>query len=433
MKTLISTKWNLLSLCGVIFVIFIFASSDANAIPAFSRKYKTSCATCHVAFPKLTAFGEAFRRNGYQFPDGTDLENTKENPVSLGSNGNKKAFPNAIWPSTIPGTSPIAVYLVMETTYTPHEDQKWNFGSIDNEMGLLAAGTLGDDISFFSQLTIAPDEIGIERVSIIFDNIFGGTTATANLRIGKFAPGVYSFSNHRKIGADYSINTITLGDNQWALEGTQRGMELNGVVGMGRLGYNVGLVEGSGNLANSDKDYYVHLNYKFGGMRLDGVVPENSVATGPTQPWEDNSVTIGGFVYRGAASLTDDLKDKFTMFGGDVNISYDRLNLIGAFARHNDDNPYIDMPHLKGVMNSYMVEATYIIYPWLIPLARFESSKTDRDQLSQNIISPAIEILVRANVRISLEFNWVSQPSDSDPTQSIYAFDEFAGSVHLGF
>ena len=75
----------------------------ADAIPAFSRKYKTSCATCHTAFPKLTAFGEAFRRNGFQFPDGGDAEATKEEPVSLGAEGNKKAFPNALWPSTIPG------------------------------------------------------------------------------------------------------------------------------------------------------------------------------------------------------------------------------------------------------------------------------------------------------------------------------------------
>ena len=41
----------------------------AEAIPVFSRKYQTSCITCHTIFPQLNPFGEAFRRNGYQFPD----------------------------------------------------------------------------------------------------------------------------------------------------------------------------------------------------------------------------------------------------------------------------------------------------------------------------------------------------------------------------
>src|SRR5574342_41363 len=94
---------------GVLVLLSTVLSERANAIPAFARKYKTSCATCHTAFPKLTAFGEAFRRNGFQFPNGGDAEATKEEPVSLGAEGNKKAFPNALWPSTIPGTSPVSI------------------------------------------------------------------------------------------------------------------------------------------------------------------------------------------------------------------------------------------------------------------------------------------------------------------------------------
>ena len=433
MITLISTRWNLSLLCGVIFTVVLFTAGESNAIPSFSRKYNTSCATCHIAFPRLTAFGEAFRRNGYQFPDGTDIENTKEDPVSLGSEGNKKAFPNALWPSAIPGTSPLSVILELETTYTPKEEQKWNFNPFEGEFGLLAGGTLGEDISFWGEIDIAEDAVEIERAGIIFDNLFGGTTATANLKIGKFEPGIYSFSNHRRLGPKYSITTITLGDNMWTMEAAQTGIELNGVIGEGRLGYNVGLVEGHGNLDNSDKDFYGHATYKIGGMRLDGVVPEGFSMQNPTQPWEDNSVTIGGFIYKGTASLTDEIKDEFKMFGGDVNISYGRLNILGAYARHDDDNPFIDSPDVKGIMNSYLVEATYIVYPWLIPLLRFESSKVEGEDLAQSSISPIVQVLVRANVRIALEFNWASEPSENDPTSTTYSFEEFALGVNLGF
>ena len=140
-------------------------------IPAFSRKYQTSCATCHVAFPKLTAFGEAFRRNGYQFPDGGDAAATKEEPVSLGAEGNKRAFPDAIWPNSMPGTVPISVIAELEATYAPMETPKWNFWALEGEVELMTAGTLGEDISFLGELEVADDAIEIERANIIFTNL----------------------------------------------------------------------------------------------------------------------------------------------------------------------------------------------------------------------------------------------------------------------
>ena len=42
----------------------------ASAIPAFSRKYGTSCTTCHSDFPKLNDFGKAFKDAGFKFPKG---------------------------------------------------------------------------------------------------------------------------------------------------------------------------------------------------------------------------------------------------------------------------------------------------------------------------------------------------------------------------
>src|SRR5207245_9732789 len=52
----------------LIVVLGLVGPRSAHAIPAFARKYGTSCQTCHPVYPKLTPFGEAFRRNGYRFP-----------------------------------------------------------------------------------------------------------------------------------------------------------------------------------------------------------------------------------------------------------------------------------------------------------------------------------------------------------------------------
>lgn len=414
--------------------LLLIASETSHAIPAFSRKYKTSCATCHVAFPKLTAFGEAFRRNGYQFPDGGDAEATKEEPVSLGAEGNKRAFPDAIWPNNIPGTTPLSIIAELEATYAPRDPQKWDFAPLEGEVELMSAGTLGEDISFLGELEVVDDAIEIERASIIFSNLMGGNTTMFNLKLGKFEPGVFSFSNHRRISPRYGITTGTLGNNKWSLESAQKGLELNGVVADGRLGYNAGFVEGRKNLANPEKDFYGHLNYKIGGMRLNGVVPAGGAAAiAASQPWQDNSVAIGGFIYKGTATLADTMKnDEFTMMGGDVSIWYDRLNVITAFAIQSDDRPIIATPTVKSDLTSLMVEASYIVYPWFVPLARFENSKVKDAKTSSTKIISALQFFVRANVRCAMEFNFESEPSSTDPAKTELKFSEFALGVTFG-
>jgi len=432
----VAMKSLFLSLLAAALMLFVL-SETSYSIPAFSRKYKTSCSTCHIAFPKLTPFGEAFRRNGYQFPDGGDEAATKEEPVSLGAEGNKKAFPDAIWPSTIPGSVPIGVVAELEATYSPHRDPKWDLTTLEGELEVLAGGTLGEDISFYAEVGVVDDAIEIERATVIFSNLFGGTTSMFNSKIGKFEPGIFSFSNHRRISPAYGITTGMLGDNGWSLEGAQKGIELNGVIANGRLGYNGGLVEGAGNVTNSIKDVYGHLTYKIGGMRLDGVTEEGASSKGPTQPWQDNSVTIGGFVYGGTATLDGssgggaNVDDDFTMFGGDVNIWFDRLNLIGAVAQQQDDSPFLSDPAIKSDLTSFMVEGSYIVYPWLIPLVRFENAKVkDAPNAERRVIS-AIQFLVRANVRFAVEFNFANDLEASNPDK--LEFEESAIGVNVGF
>lgn len=426
-------KNGFLSLMMVAFC-FVLLTETSKGIPAFSRKYKTSCATCHVAFPKLTAFGEAFRRNGYQFPDGGDAEATKEEPVSLGAEGNKRAFPDAVWPNNFPGTAPVSIIAELEATYAPKGTPKWDFAPLEGEVEIMSAGTLGEDISFLGELEVVDDAIEIERANIIFSNLLGGSTSMFNLKLGKFEPSVFSFSNHRRISPKYGITIGTLGDNNWSLESAQKGLELNGVLADGRLGYNAGLVEGRKNMANSEKDFYGHLNYKIGGMRLNGVVPTGAPAvTAASQPWQDNSIAIGGFMYKGTATLADTVKnDEFTMLGGDVNIWYDRLNVISAFAIQSDNRPIVATPTVKSSLTSFMVEASYIVYPWFVPLARFENSKVKDAAISSTKIISALQFLVRANVRCALEFNFESEPLSTDPKKTELKFSEFALGVTFG-
>ena len=57
-------------------LLFLVAGSPtASAIPAFAKKAGLRCSACHEAWPKLNAFGQAFRDNGYQ------IGNERDSPV----------------------------------------------------------------------------------------------------------------------------------------------------------------------------------------------------------------------------------------------------------------------------------------------------------------------------------------------------------------
>jgi hypothetical protein len=64
----------LLGLLGLFTYEISVLLPEADAIPAFARKYGVSCNVCHVpGFPKLNDFGNQFRDQGYQFDADVDL------------------------------------------------------------------------------------------------------------------------------------------------------------------------------------------------------------------------------------------------------------------------------------------------------------------------------------------------------------------------
>jgi hypothetical protein len=51
----------------------ISVQPSAFASPQFSRRYNTSCSTCHTVYPKLNDLGKAFLDAGFEFPDRDQL------------------------------------------------------------------------------------------------------------------------------------------------------------------------------------------------------------------------------------------------------------------------------------------------------------------------------------------------------------------------
>src|SRR5262249_39133683 len=68
----------------------LVGSRPGGALPLFARKYEMQCTQCHLAFPRLNAFGMQFRQNGYRLTGekGDSPWDAKELPLSrIGSVG----------------------------------------------------------------------------------------------------------------------------------------------------------------------------------------------------------------------------------------------------------------------------------------------------------------------------------------------------------
>ena len=138
-------------------VTLLVPAPTGRAIPAFSRKYETSCTTCHNNYPELNDFGLVFKKNGFKFPK-DDETFVKQEPVLLGSKAQKEAFPEAVYPGEIPATIPISFRYTGNLVYNGAQPGAViaNGGYVSrtdlfvpNTFTIISAGSFGPNFSFW--------------------------------------------------------------------------------------------------------------------------------------------------------------------------------------------------------------------------------------------------------------------------------------------
>jgi hypothetical protein len=388
-------------------IIILISSQIANAIPVFSRKYQTSCVTCHNPFPRLNAFGEAFRYNGYQFPT-DDEDQIKEKPLKLGADAYKRVWPKAVWPSSIPANAPIA--LRGRTGFIVDSEGE----NIYNEFGkpalqLIAAGSMTENISLFVGAHLFEDGTAgsIDRFFIRFNNLLPKLVGekVVQLRVGQFIPDIVPFAtNHRgltktafafntygpSLGSDF-IAGHAHGLGPFGIENFQIGVELSGII-KSRWRYVAGAVNGSGTETdlNSLKDFYGRISYKIGGLGFDGQYRTNNINTD-----KEKSLIIGIFGYSGYG--TESSSDySFTRAGLDIKLTLNKFNLLGGYIMGEDGNM------TAGKYDLFFIEPSYNFYPWLTGLVRYEQAKPEGKESAKQLVSH-LSALIVANIKVKLE------------------------------
>jgi hypothetical protein len=402
----------------LIVTIIVSAASRAHAVPAFARKYKTSCVTCHTIFPKLTPFGEQFRRNGYRFP-GIDSDSVKAEPVPLGTDEQKKQFPDAAWPGTLSPFPAFAFGFNGQAVFHPDPNSSGgaadnhavaNFDTLIEEGHLWAAGSFDDSITYFAELTASrTDGVDFETAALFFNDLVGPAHAV-NLAVGRRVGTFTSFQNHGSYFTDTMLTQVPVTglygatSDPFLFNDNHNGIEVNGVLG-GRFDYSAGLAAGTNFDVRNSANFYGHVGYKLGGSTLDG----EDTGGVPQDLEHETAVTFDAFAYRSISRFNDSAmppvltKNTSSTLGAAIRGQMAELEVdVGLFFQTDD--------HVTSVAPSTTTlsqwnEVSYLLYPWLAVGGRLEYLRVTPDggpAVSDVRIMPGAAALIRPNLKLVL-------------------------------
>ncbi len=337
---------------GSLVTVFAIAVSsfpsppEAQAIPAYARKYKVNCTVCHTRPPRLNTFGERFLENGYQMPgteDGGIVGKKQLGDLTLDDVTNYLAFRlrgnflrNFNFARKSPGPD-----------VPGNPEDRTDFGWPET-FQLFTGGTLTTNVGFFVDVThdLPAGNTDIARGYFSLNNL--GFHNLAHLRIGKFDPSAYSSFPLLRQQLDFVrpdvnsgvLDRIPLASNAFAAkffglferDGTpiapfraslfhspnEVGIDVHGRPFGDWFLYQVGILNGANETfgdSNNPKDWYVM-------VRLDQA--ESDLF----------SANISGFAYFGNNNAKVALNNSdvsWSQYGVSATVRYKMVDLYGAY------------------------------------------------------------------------------------------------------
>lgn len=286
-------------------------ASNNTRIPAFARRYRVTCATCHAPIPRLNAVGEAFAANGFEFAPGEiprDTINTSDPMLRLQS-----ALPLAIrYDSYVTSYSKRTGGQVIADAQTP-----W-------VIKLLSGGQVADKVSYYMYFLLSErgEVAGLEDAYIQFTDIAGsGVSVIA----GQFQVSDPLFKRELRLQyEDYQPYRMRVGNSPADLTYDRGLMALWSPREGTDLAFE--LVSGQGlSAANADRQFDSD-GYKNLALRL-------SQDAGPLR--------LGAFGYFGKEGQGA-LSNTVRVLGPDASFAFgDKLELNLQALRRWDDDPFL--------------------------------------------------------------------------------------------
>jgi len=373
-------------------VVTSVAVAPAHALPLFARKYNLQCTTCHFAFPRLNAFGRAFRQNGYRMAGalGTSPWEEKEFPISfvadVGYDYNHVLIP-----------AHGAVAELKSNTATFQQ----------NAVELHMAGTLAPHVTFHVDSNFegvnGALESGMDFVQL--DDL--AKNGALNVKAGIYDGDIPYLASSR---------TLTHHDYLVPLTFDAQGIELNGT----HTGwtYAVAMINSERTVGKPTDTTLNNFENPYAWLMRD--VGKHELAARVLLDHQDPR----------AAGVRSSDRTQVDL-SGLINLS--RAMITPAYTYEKEDDPDIDHP---GKRHTGMLEANVLLdsaSKWLLT-GRFEIQHTPADnalllpERDEHLATANLSYYVNPNARIALDFSRdVTNHNDEPRVSDVQAF------IHVGY
>ena len=318
----------------IFFCILIISSlvlpENSNAIPAFARRYKVSCTTCHSVFPKLKDYGDEFAGSGFIIKE-------KENKRDYVSAGDDLLWLNRDFP--------IAGRMDLFTSYDEGKDVESDF-QIPWGIKLLSGGTLYKNIGyyFYFYLQERGEVAGIEDAYIHFDNIF---KTNLDVMVGQFQVCDPLMKRELRLTYDdYMIYKTNIGSSNINLA-YERGLMFAYGIDKTKTDLIAMVVNGNGKPEGGENRKLDQDNYKNIGLRINQSIGDY--------------LTIGGFYYGGKEKASySDVENEVIYYGPDFTFGLRSIQITAQYLYRKDTNPLFYNSNPKEIeTDGYVVEMMY--------------------------------------------------------------------------
>ncbi|MBN2071612.1 MAG: hypothetical protein JW814_09170 [Candidatus Krumholzibacteriota bacterium] len=297
-----------LSVFCLVLLAGMLVPQQGNAIPAFARKYKISCNTCHSVIPRLKDYGDEFAANAFTIPE-------KENKRDYITAGDDLLWLNKDFPLA----ARIDLFAAFDEDQRVENDLQIPWG-----LKLLSGGTLYKNIGYYFYFFMSErgEVAGVEDAYIHFRNVFN---SKIDVLAGQFQVCDPLMKRELRLTyEDYLVYKVSPGSSTinltydrglvfaYTLEKT--GSDLVAMVVNGN---------GKGEAVDDKLDQDDYKNY---ALRLNQGIGD--------------IVTIGGFYYAGkekspGSGRTNDV----TYYGPDLTFGMGPVELTAQYLYRKDTNP----------------------------------------------------------------------------------------------
>jgi hypothetical protein len=219
-------------------------------------------------------------------------------------------------------------------------------------------------------------------------------------------------------------------NNPFCLCGNQRGVQFSGYPNDGNFNWSVAITNGSNDVPPGDngKNVYVNVFNQF-NLERNPQIRKAVQASGPTGPHDHTSLRLGAFYDYGQNALNADhtlfpdfpaVDEPYYKVGSYFRFRYQsKFELYGLGMFSHDANLIpTGLPTGNALLHGPSVnysggfaQAEYWLFPWLIPMMRFDVVNAPFDFYSslstgfaRDRFSPGAQFLIRGNMKLNLEY-----------------------------